>query len=582
MAESDPLIEFATVFRAEVQRLTENALDEEERFLENVFTDEFLRYLDEGEEVDFWTPCSIDRKTMKVDAIHLPDRDDCIDLFVSHMTGEVPPATVDKAQIERLFTRVKRFLSRSLEGLHSELDESSEAQQAARLIYDKRRSINRARMFLLTDGRATTSQKDPESVDGIQCFYHIWDIKRLYRLHGLKEGRQLVEIDFRSKFGQPIPCLPVEGVFEHETCVAIFPGRILCEMYAEWGSQLLQRNVRSFLQARSKVNKGIRKTIETHPDRFLAYNNGITATAAEIQIVPGPTGWVIEKVKDFQIVNGGQTTAGIYHAAKQRKADLSKVSVQAKISRIRDSALIEEIVPLISMYANSQNKISESDFASNDPFHRQVQELSKKVWAPPTSTTKHPTLWYYERARGQYSEDRSRNGRAFEKENPSSQTFDKTELAKVVSCFDCEPFTASLGPQKNFRVFSKRLAEQTEDKDSSDTMELDSDYFKSLIAKIILLRSAKKIIDSRKEKMTANRSNVLYYTISYMVHNGIVQDAELAEIWRNQQISEELGWILESLSVEIYDFLVRTAGERIVAEWCKKEDCWDVVKLQKF
>ena len=45
---------------------------------------------------------------------------------------------------------------------------------------------------------------------------------------------------------------------------------------------LLERNVRTFLQARGKVNKGIRATLNSEPDMFLAYNNGITGTAERI------------------------------------------------------------------------------------------------------------------------------------------------------------------------------------------------------------------------------------------------------------------------------------------------------------
>ena len=60
--------------------------------------------------------------------------------------------------------------------------------------------------------------------------------------------------------------------------LTLIPGHMLRSIYSDFGSRLLERNVRSFLQARGKVNRGIRDTIASEPDRFLAYNNGITLT----------------------------------------------------------------------------------------------------------------------------------------------------------------------------------------------------------------------------------------------------------------------------------------------------------------
>jgi len=102
------------------------------------------------------------------------------------------------------------------------------------------------------------------------------------------------------------------------------------------------------LQARGKVNIGIRRTILEEPERFLAYNNGISATASGIDFVTLPSGGVgISVVHDLQIVNGGQTTASIHHVAKRdrdrARVDLSKLFVQAKLTVVPASKL-DEIV----------------------------------------------------------------------------------------------------------------------------------------------------------------------------------------------------------------------------------------------
>ena len=54
---------------------------------------------------------------------------------------------------------------------------------------------------------------------------------------------------------------------------------ILAKIYSLYGGKLLEQNVRVFLQARTKVNKGLIETISQQPDHFFAYNNGLTVTA---------------------------------------------------------------------------------------------------------------------------------------------------------------------------------------------------------------------------------------------------------------------------------------------------------------
>ena len=97
------------------------------------------------------------------------------------------------------------------------------------------------------------------------------------------------------------------------------PGKTLANIYEKWGNRLLEKNVRVFLQAKGSVNKGIRNTIDDDPSMFFAYNNGITATADDIKVEDLPRGRAITQIKNLQIVNGGQTTASIYSAYKNKK-----------------------------------------------------------------------------------------------------------------------------------------------------------------------------------------------------------------------------------------------------------------------
>jgi hypothetical protein len=89
---------------------------------------------------------------------------------------------------------------------------------------------------------------------------------------------------------------------------------------------LLEANVRSFLQARAKTNKGIQKTIKEEPELFFPYNNGLSATAEAVTCVRRKTGLAVAAISNLQIVNGAQTTGSIHAGLKFAKDQLPRFS----------------------------------------------------------------------------------------------------------------------------------------------------------------------------------------------------------------------------------------------------------------
>ena len=63
----------------------------------------------------------------------------------------------------------------------------------------------------------------------------------------------------------------------------------------------------------------------------------------------------------------------------------------------------DNLVSNISRFSNSQNKINESDFFSNSPFHVRMEQFSRTIFAPKQENEIVQTKWFYERARGQYN-----------------------------------------------------------------------------------------------------------------------------------------------------------------------------------
>ncbi len=456
MDEDAGLVQFAEDLRQEV--IASSDADEDAGlFREEEFTRIFIDYLCEAGELEDGEVCYHIARGIKVNGYNIQEAEGRLDLFVSIFNQKVPPVTVPKSEIDTAIKRLKGFLEQSCKGLHKSLEEASPAFDLAQSIYKYKNQLSNIRLFIFTDGLATTQLKQSITAGDRIFSFNIWDLRRIYRCVNSGKKREAIEIDFESQFGRTIPCLRIpEANSDYDGCMLIIPGEILKSLYAEYGSRLLERNVRSFLQARGKVNKGIRQTILKEPQRFLAYNNGISATAEAVRFVDNGHG--VAWVRDLQIVNGGQTTVSIYQAARKDKADLVRVYVQAKLT-IVNSDRIDEIVPLISRYANSQNKVSEADFLANDPFHIQIEELSRTIWVPATDGTQRQTRWFYERARGQYLEAKNRETtpakkKVFEETYPKSQMFVKTDLAKFQHTWEQLPHIVSKGAQKNFAEFT--------------------------------------------------------------------------------------------------------------------------------
>ena len=125
------------------------------------------------------------------------------------------------------------------------------------------------------------------------------------------------------------------------------------------------------------------------------------------------------------------------------KADISGVFVQMKLTVVAPDRL-QEIVPEISQYSNTQNKVTLVDFSSNHPFHVAVEKVTRSLWAPAADGSGQETRWFYERARGQYADALARERtparqRAFKTLHPLRQKFTKSDAAKFEHSWDQLP-----------------------------------------------------------------------------------------------------------------------------------------------
>jgi len=577
MGVDSDLIDFATNFQQDVLARAESHSQPD--FQVNTFTRMVIEYLTEAGELEDGEDCYFKARGMEVSGYNIGRDDECLDLFVSHYTSAVPPPTVRKDHVEPLFRRALGFLDKALDGFHLTQEEASPVHDMAQRIHEVKEKLNAVRVFLFTDGQTRVTAK-PITVQGLKVSFHVWDIVSLYRCLSSGQQREPIEIDFVARFGAAVPCLETPGKdADCRVFLTLLPASILHSIYDEYGPRLLELNVRSFLQARGKVNQGIRRTLLEQPDRFLAYNNGISATAEDIRLVTLEGGGQgIAWVRNLQIVNGGQTTASIHHAVKKDRADVSRVRVQAKLSVV-SAASLAEVVPLISRYANSQNKVNEADFSANDPFHVRVQMLSRTVWAPAGGGSRRQTRWFYERARGQYMDEKGRAGtparvRDFQVMHPPSQRFSKTDLAKFENTWDQLPHLVSLGAQKNFLEFTLRRT-------SGDPRpEFTQKDFERLVARAILFRRAEQVVGSLN--FGGYRANIVTYTLAYLSCR-TDRRIDLDRVWREQDITPATARVIEEVARLVHLKLVNPPpGRKNVTEWCKKEACWEAVKAIKY
>ena len=513
------------------------------------------------------------------------DDEGSLELFIADFECRDELGSLTRTDVDAAFRRLTKFFEACVDkNLYQDLEETSPEYGLAREILDRSSQIRRVDFFLISERVLSDRIKSIENstLNGINTAFHIWDVSRLQRQRSSKGHREVLNIDFSELTGSGVSCLPAHlSSGAYQAYLVVMPAGILSDLYEKYGSRLLEQNVRCFLQARGKVNKGIRATILNEPEMFFAYNNGITATAQEVEILKSENGLEIVSIKDLQIVNGGQTTASLFHTFRKDKASLEKIFVQMKLSVISESES-ESVVPRISEFANTQNRVNAADFFSNHPFHIRIEEFSRRIWAPAQTGALRETKWFYERARGQYADAQSKltpgEKKRFQAEFPKPQMFTKTDIAKFENVWDEKPTFVNMGAQKNFAQYAKRIGQEW-DKSPDAFNEF---YYRRAIARAILFRKTEKLVSAQPWYNGGYRANIVAYTLALL---GFYcekknRSIDFMRLWEAQSVTESIQQALEVTAKLVNDDITTPeAGISNVTEWCKKEFCW--LRLQK-
>jgi hypothetical protein len=315
---------------------------------------------------------------------------------------------------------------------------------------------------------------------------------------------------------------------------------------------------------------------------FFAYNNGISATATKAVVVSHGDGLRLTEVTDLQIVNGGQTTATLASALADKELGLAHTFVQMKLSEVTPETN-GKYTPLIARYANSQNKVSDADFYSNQEFHQRIEQISRLLRAPALGGAQYGTHWRYERARGTYMNEQAKLTPAqrtlFQLQNPRNQLITKVDLAKFENAWRFLPNIVSQGAQKNFVAFSTYA--QTEWDKTPE--QFNEDYYKRVIVKAMLFWKTEELVSKQPWYQGGYRANIVAYTIAKFAH--LIQFESTGQLfdfkacWTRQGLTPSIENQLVQIAAEVFEVIVSPEGGfQNVTEWAKKEICWQQVQ----
>lgn len=582
----------------EVQRYRESLLGEIQAdavaggsYESTSFLDRACQVLETGEEFTEYHICRATSTTrrgsqVQVDGYSFSQSDGVLNLILCSYSGLAEPEPMLTEEARKLVQAGFRFMEGSVhDSLASLWDESHAAHGLAREVFTFATSgeMSKAAIYVVTDRPLGSSiGKIPDLALGAQQVdVHFWDIARLARMEASTKGREEIEIDFVSEYGQGIAALPVglgqESRYDSFMCV--MPGNILAGLYDRFGGRILEQNVRAFLGDSRKVNKGIRDTLRNDPGMFFAYNNGLTVTVSDLSLERNEEGQTeITTAKGLQIVNGGQTTASLYWARKAG-IDISKAHVQMKLSLLPEHGF-EDAVHNIARFANAQNAVSASDLFAGHPYFKRLEALSRKMLAPPSKAGEVNSYWYFERTTGSYKVEVKRlaglASKTWQLLHPKRQVLSKTDVARYEVTFACLPHLVSQGAQKNIAAFGKIVTKVWE----SDPTRFDEAYFHRLVGRAIITRTIDALIPAQDWYPGSIVRPLSSYTLalveSRMQAEGLQPD--YAAIWKTQRAPA--AFLAESMRIakailpllqEIPEEQVRN---RLITEWVKREACW--------
>lgn len=580
--ENNEVLEFRAALLDEVALNSEANNELSYTSFVNVFT-EYLSdagFISDFSYANYRRPFKAGRRNARIDGYSENIFEETISLVVADFYNGSEPITLTRTDAMQSYKECMAFVEESFRGiLKNEIDKSDPAYYLSQLLYEyhSRGKIRKIKILLISDKVRSAGTKiiDPETVEDVSVEFAIWTIDRLFA--NIRNEGETREILFSDYGIESVRCLYINSA-EYPGYMCAMPGTLLANLYEKLDTELLEGNIRSFLSTKVAVNSGIRKTIINEPNRFFIYNNGISATASSVitEEVDGQT--YLKGVVDFQIVNGGQTTASLYNSRYKDKADLSAIFVPMKLTVVeKDQA--KTVIPSIAEYANTQNKVAAADFFSNHEFCQKMERYSRRCRVTPTGGAQYDTFWFFERAKGQYTQAQIGKTpaqiREFKLQFPKNQLFTKTDLAKFRNSWACMPDTVSKGAQTNFQKFADDIKKSYDEKAN----EYNEKYFKETVALGLLFHAIESLVSVQEWYQQGYRAQIVTYSIALfsklMAKQFPDYSIDFQKIWCDQKVPTLIMNEMISITKIVNDSINDPSRETVnVTQWCKRAECW--------
>ncbi len=524
-------------------------------------------------------------RNVGVDGYFYDEQDGTLILVIADWNEFPADAKLNRADAAGYFKRLRSFFEFCREGSIQAtqdrggiLEWSTPEYGLADLIHRGR--FDRIRMLLYTDRELSDRFKtlDNTPIGDIAVEESVWTLERLYELKCSGRGTEAVELDFSD---EPVPLTLATQGKGFRSYLGVMSAWKLAAMYKQHGGRLLEGNVRSFLSLRSTVNKDIRATILKDPEHFFVYNNGIAVTVEDMTL--NDKGKLL-KATDFQIINGGQTTASLARAVYSDKADVSRIRVAVKLTHVDKSLEPEEarrLIRNISRSSNNQNKVSNTDFSSSHEFHILMEKYAATNPAPGML---HHVYWYYERNRGSFEQEQmflTRSEKSKFETKYKKHVLKKEPLARVRLVWEGRPEVVALGNVKLFAIFMNDLQETWSER--RDAGFYDAGYFRDSVSLWIIREELQKAVTEAPWYDKGYRANIVDYSMAAFAwmftetYPGHVFD--LSRIWKGQTVPEELMEVLLEIARNVKTSLMSLERKKEnVTEWAKMPECWARVK----
>lgn len=524
-------------------------------------------------------------------------------LFYTDYNHSVEIKSKSNSDSQPSVNRPQGFYNAAIRGFFLDVDSSSSEYNALKYIYDNVQKYTSINIVVLSNYIINNLTVSKTKIASKPVYSDTWDLKKIYANTHSMSDHLAIDIDFEAEDYKRyrIPYIQMESNQYGYKCIqAMVPAKLLYQLYERYNTNLLINNVRYFLGLKGtkdkKPNVAMLDTLRRKNEMFLAYNNGITALAKNVEgnIIKEKTDvtdpedntssqyismGILKKIHDFRIINGGQTTAVLFNAKNLsnntsdplKKVSLLGVYVQLKLVISED---IEKISGDIALSSNFQNKVQYSDFTVSNDFNTKMESLSRNILIP--NGNNEPIHWFYERLKGQYDQESKRinikqDREYFEFCFPKKNKFTKEDVARVWSSWHQTPYIAVKGATTMYAAYMKSVVERG--------FIPDEDYYKKTIALIIIY----KFLLSRPENRnyTNGKASVIAYAMAIMSSQTFGR-FDLLKIWQEQKLSNNTKIYLNSICDKIYTLFLKIVSEQgtTILSFCKTKNAYDFIMSQ--